>query len=389
MKTLYNAVSKNNTTFKKSGLLLLLIIMISGVSQANIRRVGFFAAPVAGVDYATFAAAYGAAAAGDTILVFPGAATLTQTFTKRLVVIGPGNWLNPNSTPKGNADMQAFAGETALSQVIFNAGSEGSIIMGFNGGNYYVAVSNITIRRNRELTVQVAYPSINSITNLQCLENYRLNFTSYAANGSTISNLNVSNNLMERFTTAAGNIYSGNISNNVWAYDGSLSAALNGGGTTMTSATALELGGGAYLFQNNIFASYTSATVGSSANYFGINGASNSVFNYNMALNSNAPQTWNSGTGNVITPIGNASTIFAAFPAISTTSADARYQLHASSPALTVGAGGTPIGMFAGTSPYKLSTIPSIPTIYQLSSPQGNNPPGNTIQINLSTRGNN
>jgi len=83
------------------------------------------------------------------------------------------------------------------------------------------------------------------------------------------------------------------------------------------------------------------------------------------------------------------SNIFNAFPLIGTTSADARYQLKAGSPALTAGSGGTPIGMYTGNYPYKLSTIPSIPTIYQLSSPQGNNPPGNTMQINVSTRGNN
>ncbi len=78
-----------------------------------------------------------------------------------------------------------------------------------------------------------------------------------------------------------------------------------------------------------------------------------------------------------------------ALPLIGTTSADARFQLKAGSPALTVGAGSTPIGMFTGSYPYKLSGLPSIPSIYQLSSPQGNNPPGSTIQINLSTKGNN
>ena len=108
-----------------------------------------------------------------------------------------------------------------------------------------------------------------------------------------------------------------------------------------------------------------------------------------MALQAGTAINWGVGVGNVITPIANASNVFTAFPLIGTTSADARYQLKAGSPALTVGSGSTAIGMFAGNYPYKLSTIPAIPTIYSLTSPQGNNPPGNTIQINVSTRGNN
>jgi len=370
----------------------LAICALYALSFATIRRVGFFASPVAGTDYSTFALAYTAAAAGDTILVFPGIPAISQIFTKRLIVIGPGNWLNALATPKGNANLQAFAGTVGIGSMTFNAGSDGSVVMGLEGGIIYIgAVNNIIIRRNRELTVYVT--AINAITvanNIQIIENYRVAITNVYANGSSVTNMNVSNNFITSFSTLPLNTYSGNISNNVWALDGTIPAS-NGGTSTLTGTPDINLGGGAYLFQNNIIASYTNAIAASNYNYFSFAGGSNTIFNNNLALQTGAgpSQAWGTGTGNAITAIANAANIFDGFPAIGAFSADARYRLKAGSPALTVGAGSTPIGMFAGAAPYKLSMIPTIPSIYQLSSPQGNNPSGNTIQINVSTRGNN
>ena len=65
---------------KKIFITVLAICAIYTLSFATIRRVGFFASPVAGVDYSTFALAYGAAAAGDTIL----AAKITKSLKKDL-----------------------------------------------------------------------------------------------------------------------------------------------------------------------------------------------------------------------------------------------------------------------------------------------------------------
>lgn len=378
---------------KKYFMIALAISVVHTLSFATIRRVGFFASPVAGTDYSTFALAYSASAAGDTILVFPGTPAISQVFTKRLIIIGPGSWLDPNSTPKGNANLQAFAGTVSISSMTFNAGSDGSVVMGLEGGTIYVgACNNLTIRRNREIAVYIA--AVNAVTvatNLQLLENYRLDLRNFYANGSSVTAMNISNNLITYFATATLNTYSGNISNNVWTYDATLSAVLNGGASTLSSANDINFGGGAYLFQNNILASYTNVNLASNYNYFSFSNSSNTVFNYNMALAAGAggSQVWGTGTGNIITPIANAAAIFDGFPAIGAFSADARYRLKAGSPALTVGSGGTPIGMFAGSTPYKLGMIPNIPSIYQLSSPQGNNPTGSTIQINVSTRGNN
>ncbi|MEN9571125.1 MAG: hypothetical protein RL172_2356 [Bacteroidota bacterium] len=367
-------------------------VLYQADATAKIRRVGFFASPTAGTDYTTFAAAYTAAVANDTILMFPNN-EVNGTLAKKLTIIGPGNWLDANSTPKGNANLQAFAGIATVNTLILNPGCEGTVIMGMYGGVYYLNASDITLKRNRDIFVYItASNTPNTVSNFQALQNYRLRIQNYYANNSSCTNMNISNNLINLFSTAAGNTYNGNIANNVWAYDVTQTAnALNGGASTLSDNNSIELGAGAYLLQNNIFASYTNATATSNYNYYYFSNAGNSIFNYNMALQagSGVAQTWGTGTGNVITPIANAANIFTAFPLIGTSSADARYQLKAGSPALTAGAGNTAIGMFAGAYPYKLSTIPTIPTIYALSSPQGNNPPGNSIQINVSARGNN
>ena len=376
---------------KKLALLLLTGTFVFTAANAKIRRVGFFGSPISGTDYITFAAAYADAASGDTILMFP-ATTLNATISKKLIIIGPGNWLDPNDSPaKGNANLQAFAGIATANTVIFDPGSDGSVLTGFYGANIGIRDNNITIARNREILIYVTYnPTPTTITNLQVLQNYRVSIQQYYNNGSGSTNMNISNNLIAAFSTPVGNTYSGNISNNVWAYDATLNAnSVNGGDLSFSGTNGINLGAGAYLLQNNIFLSYTNAVGASNYNYFIFSNGGNSVFNYNLGIQSSTPISWGGGTGNVITSISNAANVFAAFPTIGTTSADARYQLKAGSPALTLGAGSTPIGMFTGVTPYKLSTIPSIPTIYSLSSPQGNNPSGNTIQINVSTRGNN
>lgn len=376
---------------KKFSFLLLAVFLLMALNaDAKIRRVGFFGSPVAGTDYSTFALAYTAATAGDTILMFPST-TLSGTIAKKLTLIGPGSWLDPNSTPKGNANLQAFAGIATISSLTFDPGSSGSVLTGFNGGSIIIKENNITITRNNDIDVNITgLNPAGTITNLQVLQNYRVTINQYYNNASSTTNMNISNNLIKYFYTPVGNTYSGNISNNIWAYDATQNTGnANGGSASFSNAGGIDLGGGAYLLQNNIFLSYINAVAASNYNYFIFSNGGNSIFNYNLALQSSTPINWGTGVGNIITTIANAANIFTAFPVIGTTSADVRFQLKAGSPALTVGAGSTAIGMFTGSYPYKLSTIPTIPTIYALTSPQGNNPPGNTIQINVSTRGNN
>jgi hypothetical protein len=378
---------------KKISCILLLLIFQHAVLQAKIRRVGFFAQPVANTDYISVSAAVTAAVSGDTLLIFPNI-DVNVTLTKRLTFFGPGYFLDATATPRGNSNQQAFPGIATISQMVFNAGSQNSVVMGFNGGTFFINTDSITIQRNRDILVYVASsnPAINT-SNLRLLQNYRLSVSHFYSNSSTVSNMLIANNLINSMSFAINNTYSGLITNNVWVFDNTQNTNnLNGGASTMSTLNNIELGAGAFVVQNNIFAALTSATVGSNINYFWFSNGGNSVFNYNLALQTGAgnPQTWGAGgTGNVVTAFANAANIFQAWPLIATTSADARYQLKAGSPALTVGAGSTAIGMYAGAFAYKLSGLPPIPSIYALTSPQGTNPPGNTLQLNISTKGNN
>jgi len=379
---------------KKFFIAAALILMNHSISFARIIRVGFFGTPLANVDYYTFANAYTAANAGDTILMFPGT-QLSATLTKKLTIIGPGNWLDPTTTPKGNANEQANPQEATATSVTLNSGSDGTVITGFYGGTFFIAANNITINRNRSIAVYLSYNPASSVvalntSGLQLNGNYLVQIVSDYANGSAITNLTISNNLITQFTLSALNTYSGNISNNLWAYDNESPITTNGGNSTFSTNAGIDFGNGVFLFQNNIVISYTNVSGASNYNYFAFAEDGNVVFNYNLiAQSSNPSNITSNGTGNVVLAVANIPAVFTAFPLIGSSSADARYQLGAGSAALTVGVGGTPIGMFAGSTPYKLSTIPTIPSIYSLSSPQGNNPSGNTIQINVSTRGNN
>lgn len=376
---------------KKFFLAVVIVLSFFSSSFATIRRVGFFGIPLANIDYSTFAAAYTAAASGDTILMFPNT-SLNGTLTKKLTIIGPGNWIDPTTTPKGNANEQANPAEATTSSLAFSPGSDGSVVMGFHGGSYYISANNITLRRNRDLSVEISYNVAGNIpltvNNIQLLENYELIVADYFSNGSSTTNLIISNNLINNFYLNNADTHTGDITNNDWVYDATATTT-DGGSTTFSApASGIGFGNGAFLFQNNITLSYTNTT--SSFNYFYFVDAGNVVFNYNLITQStNASGLTSNGTGNVVITLANVPSVFAAFPLIGSSTGDARYQLGASSAALTIGSGSTPIGMFAGTSPYKLSTIPTIPSIYSISSPQGNNPSGSTIQINLSTRGNN
>jgi hypothetical protein len=219
------------------------------------------------------------------------------------------------------------------------------------------------------------------------LENYRVYITGYSAPNYNFTNLNISNNFIWYLNFSAGNTYSGLISNNLWSY-----SAVETDPEINSSPSQIGLASGAMLLQNNVFASFTDANPASNYNYFTFNDAGNSIFNYNVMLAGyNLGAFTGAGTGNTYVQSNNASSIFEGFPTTGSRSADDRWVLKAGSPALVANRPGSSVnaGIFGGPNPYKLSTIPPIPTISRLSSPDGNNPAGSSIQINVSTRGNN
>jgi len=385
-------------------------------SFAAVRRVGFTdVPPVPNVDYLTFYKAYTAAQAGDTIYVFAGKVLGSEDWpttrnwpiiTKKLVIIGRGNLLDTSIVPKGNINQQVNVGTTYIggqqyygtNYIYFNAGSEGSVITGFNGsdgGRIVVGANNINVKRNYNIGVNLS--NVN-VSNLLVENNYRVYFEGGESQSAVYDNIIIRNNLIYSFSLPA-KLYKGIIENNVWAYDRSGSA--NGGAESMSLAepyysgykesSYINLQNGKWLFQNNLIIHYQSDALNISP--FVITGAGNTTFNDNLATASTNATVWpnNASPANKFIEPSKVKDVFEAFPAIGTYSADSRYRLKANSPANKANRPGSiaDAGMYGGNTPYRLSTIPSIPTIYMISSPQGNNPTGNTLQINISTRSNN
>lgn len=177
------------------------ICLVSSVAQANIRRVGFNGLAITGIDYASFADAHIASAAGDTIQIY-GTVNLPGngfSVTKRLTIMGFGyNFdVNPNLQAVGTDAPSIFNG-----LLIFDVGSENSVIEGvsFNVGPnpLDVATNNITIRRCR-----VSYYGIRlrndlrpiSNTNIQsCIASVQM-FSPTSSN--TCTNIKISNSILQ------------------------------------------------------------------------------------------------------------------------------------------------------------------------------------------------
>ncbi len=96
-----------------------------------------------GANFTTLSAAHTAASSGDTILIAgSGTSYAGITFTKKLVIIGPGYLLGQNT------GLQADTNAASVGSCTFNSTSQGSTVMGVRfTGTVYVNADNITIRR--------------------------------------------------------------------------------------------------------------------------------------------------------------------------------------------------------------------------------------------------
>jgi len=253
---------------------------------------------------------------GDT-LYFEGSITHygNITFTKKLVVIGPGYFLGENDST------QADVKPAKLYVVEFAAGSEGTIVKGMTIESWTtVNTSGITLEKNK-----IGSIGFNGGNSHVLIRNYISDINIVSTN-----NILIANNIIYR---TGSNIYPSISMNN-------------------SSATLL----------NNIFLGYVYIT--------------NSIFRNNIQPNISAPDCFiptNSVVENNIgasTQFGNLngnqqnvdmSTVFE-----STGSTDGMYMLKTGSPALGAGAGGVDCGAFGGNYPYVLSGMVSGPSVWYL-----------------------
>lgn len=315
-------------------------------------------------DFTTFNAAVNAASVqdGDTIYLEPSVqdyATGSFSMSKRLTVIGPGYLLDPsNGTYTGNAGLQLLPYETRLGFFRLQTSASGSKFLGVSliGSVYLNGASNVTFERclfgngfyfengtNANTTVRKCYLNGGAISS-----GGAATITGFVCENS-IFNANAHLNLPN--LTGSGNIVRNN------------SIANSGYGFTLVNT----------YFVNNIVGTYpqnslTDCTI------------KNNFFQTNQTL----PVTATNNQVNV-----NMADIYTV-----TGSYDARFTLKAGSPAiaagLTVGSVVNPdCGAFGGTNPYKLSGIPNIPAIYQLTVPVSIPSGSATMNITFSARNNN
>lgn len=350
---------------KKSLLLFTICLFTSLYSNARIWRVNNNSGVSA--DFATIQGAHDGAEAGDTLHLEGSPNTYgSLNCTKKLVIIGPGYFLDQNS------GLQALSISAKIQYITYQDGSAGSEVMGidFYGGSIGVYANNIVIRRNKFSSpngtdqeygvgsVNLNYSENNgalSANNIIISQNYGLAITiSYPSIGILITN---------NFLTLPS--YYG---------EQTESACLSANKDAVT------------LIQNNIFRRGKVSTYNSSVSnnimYAGFfEGTGNLVSN-------NLGSAEQFGTNN-----GNKSNVDMAGVFAATGSTDAYWKSKPGSPAIGAGYGSTtanPVdcGIFDGYSIYKLSGIPPVPAVYSFE----NQPIGSTndpIDVTIKVRSNN
>ena len=285
---------------------------------------------------------------GDTLHLEQSATSYGNcTFTKRLVVIGAGYFLNLNPKTQVNKDYNSIVGQLTLQ----NAGAAGTVITGLTqsaGSIWYVGANNVTISRSRFNYAAGPRLYLGSGTAASCDGiNILQNYFDGASNTYTVQNA----------PSTTGNVTNLSIIGNIIGGYQGISLGANSSG----------------IFKNNtISVSYTPISL---VNFYVANNMSYSTYGYGNSFD-NSTIEYNMGTVAVhfVSPGGSANTIssgnqtvaLASWNLINGPSTDSYYQLTASSPAKGSGKNGDDMGAFGGQMPYKLSGIAAVPNIYSM-----------------------
>jgi hypothetical protein len=257
------------------------------------------------------------------------------TLNKRLVLIGLGHFLTTN------LNLQA----TGINAFLINI----EVVSGGGGSTIMVSFNDITLSTVNDVVIQRCYVidgiHINSSSNTiikNCYIGSNININSGV-------NTQVFNSIIRSFILVSSTA-SAVLTNNI------LAASSYGNVPTVYNTT----------YRNNIFLNMVSVV-----------GFSNCLLENNIANNAQ----FSTANGNQINI--DMSTVFIN----PTTGLDKDLQLKAGSPAIAAGVGGVNCGAFGGITPYKLSVIPPVPSIYKLVGPPA--AVGSSMNVTISTRSNN
>ena len=343
---------------KKTLPLLLIATLVSLTSFAKIWRVNNNLGITA--DFTTLQAAHNGALSGDTIYLESSPTSYgAVSCTKKLAIIGTGYFLDQN------LDLQAFSIPSIVDGITFTTGSAGSSIEGVstraNAINIYV--SDIVVRRNHLGSYNGAIPDWSTgtvgiyavVSNILITQNCAVQIQ----NNSGCSGILITNNLL------AGNAY--------------------GGDATTENVLNLHVNTVA-IVKNNVIRRGTMTAYNSSITnnimYRGSYGGTGNLSSNNL---SNGTQF---GTTD-----GNLANVDMVSVFLGTGSYDNFFKLKTGSPAIAAGYGSTaqiPVdaGIYGGNTPYVLSGIPAIPSIYFFKNqPVGSN--SDPIDVQVKVRSNN
>jgi hypothetical protein len=364
---------------KKLWMLPIVLNLISINTYATIFRIGYPGTAVTGVGYpnSNIAGAMTAASAGDTIQLYQQywSSGATITVTKPLVFIGYGYFLNSNPGLQAIAIVDLPANRVSFT---FNSGSSGSVVQGVYCSSATISTNGITFGRCR-------FSNAITLNNTSALSHITVSACFFDYPGFNASDYNYC--ITESSSAAISSLI---IVNNI----------LNGGNPSgffcFCPVPAVNLSHSSGLFANNVVWSDVNAPSPSLYSFIVNNNVflcatpvvQSNVFKYNLFYGSNSTS---------ITGVGNQFSVNMAnvFVGSGPFSIDSLVALKTGSPAKNAGLRSsdstvTDCGVFGGElgDIYRLSGIPPVPAIYQLSAPT-QSAAKNPYNITISVRSNN
>ncbi|MBW6513946.1 MAG: hypothetical protein K0B87_04220 [Candidatus Syntrophosphaera sp.] len=304
--------------------------------------------PDMGADFTSLSTAVGHATvlAGDTLYVY-GAPTIYAdiAFNKRLTIIGPGYFLNEN------AGLQQNPIPAQINNITINAGGQGSVIAGLQ--------INAQLSFNTaSCVVQRCYVGRLYLQGPNC-------FATQCFIGTGSYDAVVVENVAINFLITNSYIYKNNSTlRTIYMHDSSSGSIVN-----------CVLRGYQHIIRNAEFYNNIVVPLGAAS----LNKNANCSVHHNVFL-AGTSGDWDT----IVSPVDNLTNVTTpVFAGTGTT--DGQWQLGAGSVAIGYGVNGVDCGIYGGQTPYKLSGIPAIPTIYEFYAPST----GFNIPIQLRARSNN
>ncbi len=305
----------------------------------------------------TFSDAYTACTSdGDTIYVMGSTENYGDiTISKPITIIGPGYFLSENS------ETQLYKLAASFDAIILSSGSAGTTLQSIKNSydlNTYMLI------QDSDITVENCYIS-------RYIEFGR-------KDGSNFSNITItkcyfahssSDNLCKYKSSYSYLLFNCNISNNIFSYglyipDGS-TGIINGN----LIAEKLSVGeSSTFEIHNNILLAETTTNL-----------VIPSLPDVSISHNISVVDLF--GTDNDNQSLVSEDDLFVGSDDNST---DGQYQLASNSPAAAAGQEGIDIGPFGGADPYRLSGLPNLPNIYELST--GGFVTGNEMKVHIKAK---